>query len=178
MDRRDFVNNCFRLSIAVGLGAIGVNLAKRSFSGKTVWQLDPAKCVHCNRCSTACILTPSAVKCVNVYNLCGYCDLCDGYLRNNSKDLNTAAENQLCPTSAISRKFIEEPFFQYDVNENLCIGCAKCVKGCADFGNGSFQLQIRHNICVNCNECAIARACPSGAFSRVPAEHPYLLKGI
>jgi electron transport complex protein RnfB len=178
INRRDFIINSIRLGIAAGLAAIGIDLAKRTFAGKTVWQLDPAKCVQCDRCSTACVLTPSAVKSVNVYNICGYCDLCDGYLKTGATELNTAAENLICPTSAISRKFVEEPFFQYDINETLCIGCAKCVKGCAAFGNGSLQLQVRHNICVNCNECAIARVCPSEAFSRVPADHPYLLKGI
>ena len=27
--------------------------------------------------------------------------------------------------------------------------------------------------CVNCNDCAIARACPSGAWLRVPADEPH-----
>jgi electron transport complex protein RnfB len=44
------------------------------------------------------------------------------------------------------------------------------------FGNGSLYLQVKHNLCVHCNECAIATACPSDAFRRVPASDPYLLK--
>ena len=37
-------------------------------------------------------------------------------------------------------------------------------------------MQVKHNLCVNCNECAIARACPSDAYKRVPATDPYILK--
>lgn len=94
-----------------------------------------------------------------------------------TKEITTAAENQLCPTAAIKRKYIEEPFFEYEIDEALCIGCGKCVKGCGAFGNGSLQLQVNHQLCVNCNQCAIARDCPAEAYSRVPAEDPYRFKG-
>ncbi len=87
-----------------------------------------------------------------------------------------AAENQLCPTGAIERRFVEDPYYQYSIDEPLCIGCGKCVEGCEAFGNGSLFLQIRHDRCVNCNQCSIAAACPSDAFVRVPASKPYLLK--
>jgi electron transport complex protein RnfB len=110
--------------------------------------------------------------------MCGYCDLCGGYFRPEAKILTTAAENQLCPTAAIERVFIEEPFFEYHIDEDLCIVCAKCVKGCGAFGNGSMQIQVNHSLCVNCNECSIARACPAEAFKRVPASDPYLFKGF
>ncbi len=141
-----------------------------------VWQIDPDKCTQCGRCATHCVLTPSAVKCFHSYSICGYCDLCGGYLRPDAKGRNTGAENQLCPTAALKRKFIENPYYQYTVDEKLCIGCGKCVKGCEMFGNGSLYLQVKHDLCVNCNECAIACACPSDAFRRVPASDPYLLK--
>lgn len=142
-----------------------------------VWQLDPALCVQCGKCATACVLSPSAVKCVHTHSICGYCRLCFGYFQPSPKALNTGAENQLCPTGAIQRKFVEEPYYEYTIDEERCIACARCVKGCGAFGNGSLYLQIRHDRCVNCNECAIAKACPAGAFRRVPAESPYLLKG-
>jgi electron transport complex protein RnfB len=122
------------------------------------------------------VLEQSAVKCVNAYELCGYCDLCTGYFEPNPNDLNTGAENQLCPTGAIERKFIEDPYYEYRINEDLCIGCAKCVKGCTLFGNGSFYLQVRHDRCLDCNECAISKVCPGDAFLRVPARQPYLPK--
>jgi len=178
LNRRDFLNNGLRLGALVGLGGISLVLGKRAMASKTVWQLDPAKCVQCGMCATSCVLEQSAVRCTHVYNMCGYCDLCGGYLKPDVKEITTAAENQLCPTSAIGRKYIEEPFFEYHIIEELCIGCAKCVKGCGAFGNGSLQLQVRHNICVNCNQCAIARDCPADAFSRVPANNPYLFKGF
>jgi Na+-translocating ferredoxin:NAD+ oxidoreductase subunit B len=141
-----------------------------------VWQLDPAKCIQCGQCATNCVLTPSAVKCTHVYAMCGYCDLCGGYFKPGTTTLNTGAENQLCPTNALKRKFIEEPFFEYTIDETLCIGCGKCMKGCSAFGNGSLQLQVRHDRCVNCNQCSIARNCPSEAFRRVPVNDPYLLR--
>jgi electron transport complex protein RnfB len=145
---------------------------------ENVWQLDPSKCTQCGRCATNCVKTPSAVKCVHVFAMCGYCDLCGGYFRPDTKTLNTGAENQLCPTKAIKRSYVEDPFFEYTIDETLCIGCGKCVKGCGSFGNGSLQLQVIQGLCENCNECSIDRSCPSDAFSRVPASDPYLLKGL
>ncbi|NOU16413.1 MAG: ferredoxin [Bacteroidales bacterium] len=178
ISRREFINNSVRFSIVLGIGAIGGGLLTRSHARQMVWQLDTSKCIQCGRCATNCVKTPSAVKCVHVYSMCGYCDLCGGYFRPETKELTTAAENQLCPTSAIRRKFVEDPFFQYDIDEKLCNGCGKCVKGCGAFGNGSLQLQVRHDLCDNCNECAIARDCPAGAFSRVPSDSPYLFSGF
>lgn len=177
IDRREFLSNGLRLSLALGIGGVGAVMAAKSFGEEMVWQLDASKCVQCGRCATDCVLSISAVKCMHVYDMCGYCDLCGGYYRPEAKDRSTAAENQLCPTAAIERKFIEEPFFEYHIDEDLCIGCAKCVKGCGAFGNGSMQIQVNHSICVNCNECSIARVCPSDAFKRVPANNPYLFSG-
>jgi len=142
----------------------------------TVWQLDPAKCVQCGRCATNCVLNPSAVKCVHSYEICGYCDLCGGYLQPGAKSRDSGAENELCPVGAITRTFIEDPFYQYTINEALCIGCGKCVKGCGLFGNGSLYLQVKHDLCAGCNECSIARQCPANAYQRVPVRAPYLLK--
>jgi Na+-translocating ferredoxin:NAD+ oxidoreductase subunit B len=79
---------------------------------------------------------------------------------------------------AIKRTYVEDPYYEYTIDEPLCIGCGKCVKGCYSFGNGSLFLQVRHDRCLNCNDCSIARGCPSGAFRRVPANSPYLFKGV
>jgi electron transport complex protein RnfB len=108
--------------------------------------------------------------------MCGYCNLCFGYFRPDATELNSGAENQTCPTGAITRVFVEDPYYEYTIDEGLCVGCGKCVKTCGAFGNGSLFLQVRHDRCLNCNECAIARACPADAFRRVPAEQPYLFK--
>lgn len=175
--RREFIRSGTRLSILLTLGAVGGIAAKHLTAEKYVWQIDPFKCTQCGRCATSCVMTPSAVKCIHAFNLCGYCDLCGGYLKPDANKRSTAAEDQLCPTAAIARKFIEEPYFEYVINEDLCIGCAKCVKGCTSFGNGSLHLQIIHKRCLNCNECSIARLCPSQAISRVKASKAYNVKG-
>jgi len=178
MKRREFINSGIRFSLALSLVGLGGTLLKDAFADDLVWQLDPAKCTQCGRCVTSCVMTPSAVKVVHVHNMCGYCDLCGGYLKPTAKEQNTAAENQLCPTNAINRKFIEDPFFEYNIDEDLCIGCGKCVAGCDAFGNGSLQLQVRHELCVNCNQCAIATDCPADAFTRVPLSKPNIFKGF
>lgn len=168
-DRRDFM----RTAAAVGFTGATWAVTGEKDEG-TVWQLDPAKCTQCGRCSTHCVLAPSAVKCLNQFNICGYCDLCFGYLQPGSRNRDTGAENQLCPTAAIKRTYIEDPYYEYLIDEDRCIGCAKCVNACLVFGNASFYLQIRQDICINCNECSIAKACPSDCFSEVPASKPYI----
>lgn len=175
--RRDFLKDGARTTTALVLGGVGGLLIGRSVAAGTVWQIDPAICVQCERCSTHCVIAPSAVKCVHAFDVCGYCNLCGGYLKPGSRSQDTAAENQLCPTGALVRSFVEEPYYEYTIDEALCIGCGKCVKGCSAFGNGSLYLQVRHDLCLGCNECSIAVACPSDAFCRVPASQPYILKG-
>jgi electron transport complex protein RnfB len=175
--RREFINKGVRVTLGVAVAGTGALALARSKGCKEyVWQIDPFKCQQCGRCATECVMSESAVKCIHAYDLCGYCDLCGGYLKPGAR-LETGAENQLCPSSAIQRRFIEEPFFEYVIDEELCIGCGKCVKGCSAFGNGSLHLQIRHDRCLNCNQCSIARSCPADAISRVPASEPYLIKG-
>jgi Na+-translocating ferredoxin:NAD+ oxidoreductase subunit B len=176
--RRDFVRKAGRIAVIAPFAIIPLALSKKISVSGYVWQIDPFKCTQCGQCKTNCVLTPSASKCVHAFQMCGYCDLCGGFLRQGVKTISTGAENQLCPTGAITRKFVEEPYFEYTINEDLCDGCAKCVKGCGDFGNGSLYMQIRHNVCVNCNDCSIARTCPSDAIIRVPALTPYIQKDM
>jgi electron transport complex protein RnfB len=175
--RREFIRGSARMILALGIGGVSGLALSKSTKEEWVWQIDPFLCTQCGRCAEECVLSPSAVKCVHAYDLCGYCDLCGGYFKPGVINLNTGAENQLCPASAIKRSFIEEPFFEYTIDENLCIGCGKCVEGCSSFGNGSLHLQIRHDRCLNCNQCSIARLCPSDAISRVPASQAYNIKG-
>ncbi len=171
LDRRDFLRVA---TVAAGAGVVWQT--GRPAAGAMVWQLDPEKCVQCGRCATSCVLNPSAVKCVHSYAICGYCDLCGGYLQPGAKSRDTGAESQLCPVAAVKRTFIEEPYFQYTIDEDLCVGCGKCVKGCGLFGNGSMYLQCKRDLCTNCNECAIARDCPADAWRQIPADEAYLLK--
>ena len=187
IDRRGFVADTVRVAGAVGLGGLaGLLAARKGQSEDYVWQIDPDICIGCRNCQSYCVLDISAVKAVQCHELCALCDVCTGYFPTQDFVLDTGAENQLCPTGAINRKFIQERagerFFEYTIEESLCIGCGKCVEGCA-LMNGSLYLQVRHDRlrvrrdrCLNCNECAIAVACPVEAFCRVPADRPTLLK--
>lgn len=199
--RRDFLRSLGRYGILGGLTAVtgGLvlqgNLAKCTSNRcegcdlksecdlpqavdarEYVWQIDPDKCTQCGRCATHCVLNESAVKCAHSFSMCGYCELCFGYFQPGANALTEAAENQICPTGAIKRKFVEEPYFEYTIDLDLCIGCAKCVAGCNTFGNGSLHLQVMHDRCLNCNDCAIARVCAGSAFERLPANESYNLK--
>ena len=156
-------------------GALGF-FSSRIARGDTVWQIDPYKCVQCGKCATNCVLDTSAVKCVHAFAMCGYCEICTGFVEPKAENPAGGPENELCPVGAIERSFVEDPFYQYIIDEELCTGCGKCVKGCNAFGNGSLFLQIRHDRCLDCNQCSIAEVCPSQAVGRVPADQPYLLK--
>ena len=179
-NRRGFLVDGIRVAaVAIG-GTMGGFLAgRRSHAADTRWQIDPDECVACGNCATYCVLDESAVKCVQCFDMCGYCDICTGYFDPNYKKLDTGAENQLCPTDAVIRTHIEgkagQNFYEYTIDVDACIGCGKCVKGCA-LMNGSLYLQVMHDRCVNCNECAIAVACPTEAFVKVPQAKPYRLK--
>jgi len=179
--RREAIRKGALAAGAVAVGGTAALLVRHPSADGMVWQIDPAKCIQCGNCATYCVLEPSAVKCVHAFILCGYCELCFGYFQPGVEPPRTldvaGAESQLCPTGAIKRRWIEGPLYEYTIDEALCIGCGKCVKGCTLHGNGSLFLQVRHDRCLNCNECSIAAACPSGAYTRVPADQPYLLKG-
>ncbi len=175
--RRDFLRDGLRGTTFIALGTLLGTKVARVQVENWVWQLDPAKCTACGRCATACVLELSAVKCVHSHSMCGYCKICFGFFEPQPHAINEGAENQICPLGAIGRRFIEDPYYEYTIDEPLCNGCGKCVKSCNAFGNGSLHLQVRHDRCVNCNACAISLACPSGAFQRVPASQPYQFKG-
>jgi len=179
VNRRKFMRDGLRIVGACGLvGGAGLVAVRKGDLGNMVWQIDPNVCIACGKCVTSCVLDESAVKCFHNFQMCGYCELCTGYFEPEPNDLNSGAENQLCPTGAISRQFVEEPYYEYKINHELCIGCGKCVEGCSTFGNGSLYLQVSQDICLNCNECAIAVQCPSRAFRRVSGEEPYIFKGV
>ena len=177
VSRREFIRKGLRGAWVLGLGGAAAAAGLKAGADDTVWQIDPDKCIACGNCATNCVLKPSAVKCAHAFAICGYCDLCTGFFEADPNAVNTGAENQLCPTAAIRRRYIEDPYYEYAIDEDLCIGCGKCVAGCRAFGNGSLFLQVRHDRCLNCNECSIAAACPADAFRRVPADRPYLLPG-
>jgi electron transport complex protein RnfB len=178
--RRGFLIETVRLSgAAVLAGTAGFALGTSQHRQKHVWQLDPDLCIACGNCATHCVLDISAVKAVQFFPMCAMCDPCPGYFDLGHVNRDTGAENQLCPTGAICRTLVTEQAgvarYEYPIDEALCIGCGKCVAGCAMM-NGSLFLQVRHDRCVDCNQCSIAIACPTQAFRRVPADDPYLHK--
>jgi len=182
LGRRGFLKTGVAIAGGATLaGGAAALAATRAGANTHRWQIDPDKCTCCGRCMTHCVLDESAVKAVNCFAICGYCDICTGYYRPNYTALDTSAENQLCPTGAVVRTFVErlsgQRHYEYTIDEDLCVGCGKCVAGCAEM-NGSLYLQVMHDRCVNCNECSIAAACPAEAFDRVPREKPYLMKKI
>jgi electron transport complex protein RnfB len=174
--RREFLSSVGRGASLLVVGGLGGALASRAGGHEMVWQIDPFKCTECGRCATECVLEPSAVRCYHDFPMCGYCKLCFGFFQTEPNALDEGAENQMCPTAAITRTFVEPPYYQYTIDLDLCTGCGKCVEGCKAFGNGSLHLQVRQDLCVNCNECSIAVACPADAFVRLPAERPYIVK--
>lgn len=180
MDRRDFLKTGARSVAVIGAGCIAFHLErKRKLAANTsVWQIDPKKCIGCGKCADHCVLNVSAVKCFHNFSMCGYCELCTGYFFPEADlgSLTTAADMQLCPTAAISRSYVEEPSYEYVIDQDLCIGCGKCVEGCCAFGNGSLYLQVNQELCKQCNQCAIAAVCPSQAIQLIPGDKPYLLK--
>ena len=179
ISRKKFLRLCGTIAAGTAVASFaGVSMSrvKAADEASYFWQIDPAKCTNCGKCETDCVLPVSAVKCVHAVKVCGYCDLCGGYYRSNVKELDTAAENLMCPTGAIKRSFIEDPYFEYMIDESMCNGCGKCAKGCNSFGNGSLYLQVKQELCKNCNECKIANVCPSEAITRVSYEKVYQLK--
>lgn len=175
-DRRGFLKAVARALGVLGVGAGAGVLAAGGKREELVWQIDPDKCIACGNCATACVLTPSAARAVHDITVCGFCDFCFGYFAEVRPGDTPTAENLRCPTDALIRNFVEDPYYEYLVDETKCIGCAICVEGCNQYGNGSLIMQVRHDRCVNCNECSIAAQCPADAFVRVPASEPYLLR--
>ncbi|HTY62639.1 MAG TPA: 4Fe-4S binding protein [Acidobacteriota bacterium] len=176
--RREFMDHSLRIVGIVGIaGATGV-LARRAASN-TVFQVDPSKCVACDLCRTSCVLSHSAVKAVNVFNECGYCQLCPAYFDVTSQpDDMGLPTGKVCPQDALKRHVVgkidkDDPnnnYYEYTIDESLCDGCGKCVKACKPpAGNGALHLEVRYSRCLECDSCSIQIACPQSAIVRIPA---------
>jgi electron transport complex protein RnfB len=175
--RREFFDRSLRIVGIAGLGGSAIMLARRAASN-TVFQVDPSLCVACDLCRTSCVLSHSAVKAVNDFPKCGYCQLCPAYYDVTSQpDDKGLPTGMVCPRDALKRRIVgnvdeEDPnnnYYEYVVDEALCDGCGKCVKACKPpAGNGALRLEVRYNKCVECDACAIQKACPQSAIVRIP----------
>jgi electron transport complex protein RnfB len=175
--RREFIDRSFRIVGLVGIGGAAALLTRRA-TGNTVFQVDPSRCVACDLCRTSCVLSHSAVKAVNNFDKCGYCQLCPAYYDVTSMpDEIGLPTGKTCPRDALKRRIVgevdeEDPnnnYYEYDIDEDLCDGCGKCVKACKPpAGNGSLHLEVRYNRCDECDACAIQRVCPEDAIIRIP----------
>ena len=176
--RREFFDRSFRVLGLAGIGGSAILLAKRSASSM-VFQVDPSKCAACDLCRTSCVLSHSAVKAVNEFTKCGYCQLCPAYFDVTSQpDEKGLPTGKTCPQDALKRRVVgkideDDPnnnYYEYTIDESLCDGCGKCVKACKPpAGNGSLHLEVRYNRCLECDSCAIQRVCPESAVIRIPA---------
>jgi electron transport complex protein RnfB len=176
--RRQFIDRSFRIIGFAGLGGAAGLLIHRSATADTVFQVDPGKCTACDLCRTGCVLSHSAVKAVNEFDKCGYCQLCPAYYDVASMpDERGIPTGKVCPRDALIRKIVgkvdeEDPnnnYYEYTVDEEKCDGCGKCVKACkAPAGNGSLRLEISYNNCLECNSCSIQVVCPDDAIVRIP----------
>lgn len=136
-------------------------IASKSVSpGK--WYIDVKECIGCGDCATECIKSQSAVRAVLDSVLCPGLDKCRAYYRSTSAKFGETVANQNCPTGALIREKDGSNYF-YRIDENLCIGCGKCFRGCKKC-EGAINLEVKDEFCVNCNECKIEVSCPANAF--------------
>jgi Na+-translocating ferredoxin:NAD+ oxidoreductase subunit B len=176
-NRRQFLDRSLRIAGLTGIGGAALLLSRRAASN-TVFQVDPSKCIACDRCRTSCVLSHSAVKAVNEFNKCGYCQLCPAYYDVTSQpDEMGLPTGKTCPQDALIRRIVgkvdtEDPnnnYYEYTVDESRCDGCGKCVKACKPpAGNGALRLEVRYTNCYECDACAIQKVCPENAIIRIP----------
>src|SRR4030042_3858529 len=112
ISRRNLLKDSFWGASLAALGAVAGFAFYKNKKTDLLWQIDPYKCVACGNCATYCVLEESAVKCIQAFEICGYCDLCPGYLEPTAKALDTGAENELCPTGAIRGRFLEHRYYE------------------------------------------------------------------
>ncbi len=167
MNRRTFIKWTGRGAAVVALGGIAARAGRFAEQARPIWVIDYDKCTACGKCETACVRRPSAVKAVNDKTICSNCFLCYGHTTDHMTDTPDTAE-KVCPVDAVIRTQIgESSNYIYSINDDLCIGCGKCVKDCVKYGNKSMFLVIRPKLCLGCNECNLARVCPDDAITRV-----------
>lgn len=147
------------------------------------WQINPDRCTYCNRCATACVRLPSAVKAVNDQKKCSNCVACYGHLCDlqTPSRLIATTDKLVCPLNALKRTPLFgglDGAYLYTIDADRCNGCGQCALQCNLRGSKSMFLLIRPDLCLGCNECSIAKVCPSQAVERVPLFPMNNFKGI
>ena len=79
----------------------------RRTARSSVFQVDPSRCAACDLCRTSCVLSQSAVKAVNDFTKCGYCQLCPSYFDVTSQpDEKGLPTGKTCPQDALKRRVV------------------------------------------------------------------------
>jgi len=189
--RRQFLLGLGRAVGATALGVVTVRVLKGGNPNADFiqpphrygWQINSEKCTFCNRCATACVRLPSAVKAVNDQKKCSNCVACYGHLCDlkTPSRLIATTDKLVCPLNALKRTHLfggMDGAYLYTIDADLCNGCGRCALQCNVHGNKSLFLVIRPDLCLGCNECAIAQACPSKAVERVPLYPTKEFRGV
>lgn len=178
-NRRIFLLNAGRAACALVLGGIVYRVTgtepDESNPGpltRHAWQIDMQKCTACGQCKTLCVRKPSAVKAVNDQKKCSFCVVCYGHITNKriASDKIMSDGKRVCPVDAVIRKDYSgrpDGYFIYEIDDEKCDGCCKCVEFCTKRGTKSMFLIIRPDLCLNCNSCNIAVNCPEKAVDKV-----------
>lgn len=177
--RRNFIINAGRAVFGLALGTIAYRVGGSFLNSEQAgpltrhaWQIDPDKCTACGKCKTLCVRTPSAVKAVNDQKKCSFCVVCYGHISNKNiaSDKIMSDGKRVCPNEAVTRKEYsggKDGYYIYDIDDDKCDGCSKCVEQCIKKGTKSMFLIIRPDLCINCNDCNIAANCPEKAIDKV-----------
>jgi Na+-translocating ferredoxin:NAD+ oxidoreductase subunit B len=178
-NRRSFLINAARTTCALALGGMVYRVAGSYLNDENpgpatrhAWQIDTEKCTACGKCQTLCVRTPSAVKAVNDQKKCSFCVVCYGHISNKNiaSDKIMTEGKRVCPVDAVIRKEYsggKDGYYTYEIDDNKCDACCKCVEHCTKKGTRSMFLIIRPDLCMNCNSCNIAVNCPEKAVDKV-----------
>lgn len=179
MERRKFLNRAGRAACALAMGGLVYRVVANQLGDEQpgprtrhAWAIDMDKCTACGKCKTLCVRTPSAVKAVNDQKKCSFCVVCYGHISNKyiASDKIMTEGKKICPVDAVIRKEYsggKDGYFIYEIDDNKCDGCCKCVEYCTKRGTKSMFLIIRPDLCLNCNSCNIAIHCPEKAVDKV-----------
>lgn len=178
-NRRKFIIYACRAAFGVAIGTLVYRVTGSFLNDEQpgpvtrhAWQINTDKCTGCGLCKTLCVRTPSAAKAVNDQKKCSFCVVCYGHISNKNIDSDKImSEGKLvCPQDAVMRKEQsggKDGYFIYEIDDDKCDGCCKCVEQCIKKGTKSMFMIIRPDLCINCNDCNIAAHCPEKAVDKV-----------